>query len=33
MSDSARRCFAQRFEINRAVDSFLQVLQNSAQAG
>jgi glycosyltransferase involved in cell wall biosynthesis len=28
MAANARRCFANRFEINRAVDSFLRVLQN-----
>jgi glycosyltransferase involved in cell wall biosynthesis len=28
MSTSARACFAKRFEINQAVDSFLRVLEN-----
>ena len=28
MSENARRCFAQRFEINQAVDSLLHTLQN-----
>jgi glycosyltransferase involved in cell wall biosynthesis len=28
MRTNARDCFAQRFEINRAVDSLLRVLQN-----
>ncbi len=28
MSEKARACFAERFEINRAVDSFLHVLEN-----
>ena len=32
MSDRARDCFARRFEINRAVDSFLDVLQTSRRA-
>jgi glycosyltransferase involved in cell wall biosynthesis len=32
MSDSARRCFAQRFEVNQAVDSFLHVLQSPPRA-
>lgn len=32
MSENARRCFAQRFEINRAVDSFLHTLQNPPRA-
>ena len=32
MSDRARDCFARRFEINRAVDSFLDVLQTSSRA-
>jgi glycosyltransferase involved in cell wall biosynthesis len=31
MSARARRCFANRFEINRAVDSFLHVLQNETR--
>lgn len=33
MSAKARDCFARRFEINRAVDSFLHVLQDPALAG
>jgi glycosyltransferase involved in cell wall biosynthesis len=32
MSAAARRSFAQRFEINHAVDSFLQVLENPLRA-
>jgi glycosyltransferase involved in cell wall biosynthesis len=32
MSAKAQDCFARRFEINRAVDSFLEVLQNSRAA-
>jgi glycosyltransferase involved in cell wall biosynthesis len=32
MSERARRCFAQRFEINQAVDSFLHALQDSPRA-
>jgi glycosyltransferase involved in cell wall biosynthesis len=32
MSESARRCFARRFEINQAVDSFLHVLQSPPPA-
>jgi glycosyltransferase involved in cell wall biosynthesis len=32
MSKKARRCFAQRFEINQAVDSFLHALQNPPRA-
>ena len=28
MGERARRCFAERFELNRAVDSLLEVLQN-----
>ena len=31
MSASARRCFANRFEINQAVDSFLHVLQTETR--
>ena len=31
MSANARRCFANHFEINRAVDSFLHVLQNETR--
>jgi glycosyltransferase involved in cell wall biosynthesis len=31
MSDRARRCFDERFEINRAVDSLLAVLQSLAE--
>ncbi len=31
MGAQARRCFAERFEINRAVDSFLRVLQGAAE--
>jgi glycosyltransferase involved in cell wall biosynthesis len=33
MGQRARSCFAQRFEINRAVDSFLEVLRNPPVAG
>ena len=33
MGQRARTCFAQRFEINRAVDSFLEVLRNPPVAG
>ena len=32
MAANARRCFARRFEINQAVDSFLQVLENPPRA-
>jgi glycosyltransferase involved in cell wall biosynthesis len=32
MSEEARRCFAQRFEINQAVDSFLHALENAPRA-
>jgi hypothetical protein len=31
MSERARSCFARRFEINQAVDSFLEALQNNNQ--
>ena len=33
MSELARRCFAERFEIEQAVDSFLHALQNPPRAG
>ncbi len=33
MSHQARRCFAERFEIHRAVDSLLAVLQNPPREG
>ena len=32
MSEKARRCFAQRFEIQQAVDSFLHALENPRRA-